>query len=46
MTDIPRKTEERMTENKMERRVPMRHDKYWTESGKGDGQDDMELDDH
>ena len=26
-----------MTENKMKRRVPTRHEKYWTESGQGVG---------
>ena len=31
-----------MTENKMERRVSMRNEKYWTESERGDEQDDME----
>ena len=36
------KEEGRTTENKMERRVPMRHEKYRTESGIGDGQNDME----
>ena len=28
-----REKEERTTENKTERRVPMRHEKYWTERG-------------
>ena len=37
-----REKENRMTENKMERPVPMGHDKYWTGSGRGDGQGDME----
>ena len=34
--------EERTTENKMERRVSTRFEKYWTESGRGDGQGDVE----
>ena len=33
-----REKEERTTENKMERRVSTRFEKYWTESGRGDGQ--------
>ena len=33
--------EEKTTENRMERCVTMRHEKYWTESGRGDGQGDM-----
>ena len=33
-----RETEERTTENKMERRMPTRFEKYGTESGRGDGQ--------
>ena len=37
-----REKEGRTTENKMERRVPMRHEKYWTESGRGYGQGDVE----
>ena len=41
-----REKEEMMTENKMERRVPMRLKKYWTESGRGDGQGDVEKKDH
>ena len=32
-----REKEERTTENKMERRVSTRFEKYWTESGRGDG---------
>ena len=35
-----------MTENKMERRVSTRSEKYWTESGRGDGQGDVEKKDH
>ena len=35
--DIPRKNEGRTSGNKMERRVPTGHGKYWTESGRGDG---------
>ena len=31
-----------MTENKMETWVPMIHEKYWTESGRGDGQGDLQ----
>ena len=31
--DIPGKKEERTTENKMERCVSTRFEKYWTESG-------------
>ena len=38
--------EERTTENKMERRVSTRFEKYWTESGRGDGQGDVEKKDH
>ena len=34
------------TENKMERRVSPRFEKYWTESGRGDGQGDVEKKDH
>ena len=30
--------EERTTENKVKRRVPMSYEKYWTESGRGVGQ--------
>ena len=41
-----REKEERMTENKMEIRVSTRFEKYWTESGRGDGQGDMEKKDH
>ena len=41
-----REKEERTTENKMERRVPTRFAKYWTESGRGDGQGDVEKKDH
>ena len=37
-----REKDERTTENKMERRVPPRLEKYWTESGRGDGQGDVE----
>ena len=35
-----REKEERTTENKMERWVPMGHEKYWTENGREDGQGD------
>ena len=35
-----------MTENKMERRVSTRFEKCWTESGRGDGQGDVEKKDH
>ena len=38
-------TRKRMTENKMERRVSTRLEKYWTESGRGDGQGDVEKED-
>ena len=38
--------ESRTTENKMERPGPPRHETYWTESGRGDGQGDMEYDNH
>ena len=35
-----------MTENKMERRVPTRLEKYWaSKSGRGDGQGDVEKKD-
>ena len=34
------------TENRMERRVPIRHQKYLTESGRGDGQGDVQREDH
>ncbi len=37
-----REKEERTTENKMERRVSTKFEKYWTESGRGDGQGDVE----
>ena len=37
-----REKEERTTENKMERRVPTRRENYWTESGRGDGQGDVD----
>ena len=36
----------RTTENKMERHVSTRSEKYWTESGRGDGQGDVEKKDH
>ena len=39
-------TRKRTTENKMERRMPTRLEKYWTESGRGDGQGDVEKEDH
>ena len=29
----------------MERRAPTRHEKYWTESERGDGQGDVEKED-
>ena len=38
----PREEEQRTTENKMERPVPTRYEKYWTESGRGDEQGDIE----
>ena len=41
-----REKEERTTENKMERHVSTRFEKYWTESGRGDGQGDVEKKDH
>ena len=41
-----REKEERTAENKMERRMPTRFAKYWTESGRGDGQGDVEKKDH
>ena len=41
-----RENEENTTENRMERPVPTRLEKYWTESGRGDGQDDVEQEDH
>ena len=31
--------------DKMERRVPTRLEKYWVESGRGDGQGDVEKED-
>ena len=34
------------TENKMERRVFTKFEKYWTESGRGDGHGDVEKKDH
>ena len=37
-----REREEKTTENKLERRVPARLEKYWAESGRGDGQGDVE----
>ena len=41
-----REKEEKTTENKMEIRMPTRFAKYWTESGRGDGQGDVEKKDH
>ena len=41
-----REKEERTTENKMERRMSTRFEKYWTESGRGDGQGDVEKKDY
>ena len=41
-----REKEERTTENKMERRVSTRFEKYWTESRRGDRQGDVEKKDH
>ena len=41
-----REKEESTTENKMERRVSTRFEKYWTESGRADGQRDVEKKDH
>ena len=41
-----REKEERTTENRMERRVSTRFEKCWTESGRGDGQGDVEKEDH
>ena len=41
-----REKEERTTKNKMERRVPTRLEKYWTESVRGDGQGDVEKEYH
>ena len=37
-----------MTENEMGRRVPIIHENYWTESGRGDtvGQGDVWWEDH
>ena len=43
--DFAREREERTTENKMERRVSSRFEKYWTENGRGDGQGDVEKED-
>ena len=40
-----REKKERTTGNNMERRMPMRHEKYWTESGRGDEQGNMEKED-
>ena len=40
-----REKEERTTENKMERRMSTRFEKYWTESGRGYGQGDVEMED-
>ena len=44
--EYTRTKEERTTENKMERRVPTGLAKYRTESGRGDGQGDVEKEDH
>ena len=41
-----REKEDRTTENKMERRVSTRFEKYWTESRRGDGQGHVEKEDH
>ena len=41
-----REKEERTTENKMERRMSTIFEKYRTESGRGDGQGDVEKKDH
>ena len=41
-----REKEDRTTENKMERPMPTRLEKYWTEIGRGDGQSDVEKEDH
>ena len=38
--------EERTTEIKIERRVPTIREKYWSEGGRGDGQGDVEKEDH
>ena len=46
MANTFREKEERTTENKMERRVSTRFEKYWTESVLGDGQGDVEKKDH
>ena len=35
-----------MTGNEMERHASTRHEKYWTESGREDGQGDVEKKDH
>ena len=35
-----------MTKSKMERRVSTRFEKYWTDSGRGDGQGNVEKKDH
>ena len=36
----------RTTKNKMDRRFPMSLEKYWTESDQGDGEGDVEMEDH
>ena len=41
-----REKEERTIENKMERRVSTRFEKYWTVSGRGDGLGDVEKKDN
>ena len=41
-----REKKERTAENKMERRMPTRFAKYWTESGRVDGQGEVEMKDH
>ena len=43
--DIPEKRKRERPKNKMERRVSTRFEKYWTESGRGDGQGDVEKKD-
>ena len=40
-----REREDGTTENKMETRVPTIYEEYWTESGRGDGQGDLEYED-
>ena len=44
--DYSREKKDRTTKNKMERRMSMSLEKYWAKNGRGNGQDDMEKEDH